>query len=206
MTASQARAGSGRAGALLGAIAVLAAGCAAAGGGSGRPPAAQAASNQGSVAASPAGRVVAHRTAGDTGPGMVRHGSGPGIARGSSPGLCAPPVGDPVANQVGAASGSTAAVPMCLCCWGCACAWACCGCGPGPWPPRWPAHSRLAWECCARWQQRPGWRTSPVPVACEPGCSSPACPLGPPAPVPGPARAAAGSVQDRSPGRLSRPA
>jgi hypothetical protein len=46
----------------------------------------------------------------------------------------------------------------------------------------------------------------PVRVACGPGCSSLACPIGPQALVPGPTRAAAGSVQDRSPGRLSRPA
>jgi len=201
MTTSHARALSGRSGALLGAIAVLLAGCAAAGEGSGTR-AAQVATAGGPVAASPAGRVVAPSTTEAPGTGRVRHGSGPGIARGLSPVMCAAPAGDPVAYRAGAEPRSPTKVPMCLCCGWCACAGACCGCALGRWPPR----SRLAWECCALWQQPPDWRTSPIPMDCGPGCSSPACPIGPQAPAPGPPRAAAGSVQDRPPGRLARPA
>lgn len=87
MTTSHARALSARAGALLGAIAVLLAGCTAAGGSSGTR-AAQAATAGGPVAASPAGRAVAPSTAEAPGTGRVRHGSGPGIARGLSPAMC----------------------------------------------------------------------------------------------------------------------
>lgn len=197
MTTSHARALSARAGALLGAIAVLLAGCTAAGGSSGTR-AAQAATAGGPVAASPAGRAVAPSTAEAPGTGRVRHGSGPGIARGLSPAMCAAPAGDPVAYRAGAAPSSPTEVPGCPCCRWCACAGACCGCALGRWPPR----SRLAWECCARWQQSPDsrwqqspdWRTSPIPMDCGLGCSSPACPIGPQAPAPGPPRAAAGSV------------
>jgi hypothetical protein len=193
MTAWHLRARSRRTGALLGAIAVLVAGCTTTGGGSG-PRADRAGAAGHSVAASPPGRVFAHRIAGIPGPGAVKHGSGPGIAGASSLAPCAPPLGGPAVNGAGAASRLRVAVPACLCCRWCACAWACCGCSPGRWPPRWwPPRSHLAWQCCPRWLGPPDWDSSPIRSACGPGCASPACPVGP-------ARSAAGSVQARSPG------
>jgi hypothetical protein len=193
MAAWHARARSRRAGALLGAIAVLVAGCTVAGGGSG-PRADRAGAARHSVAASPRGRVFAHRTAGTPGHGRARHGSGPRIAGASSPAQCAPPLGDPMVNRVGAASRLRAAVPACLCCRWCACAFACCGCGPGRWPQRWwPPPSHLAWQCCPHWLGPPDGDTAPVRPVCGPGCTSHTCPVGP-------AGSAAGSVQARSPG------
>jgi hypothetical protein len=190
MTSWPARARSRRVGALLGAIAVLVAGCTTAGGGSG-PRADRAGPVRPSVAASPPGRVVAHPIAGPPGPGSVKHGSGPGIAGASSLASCAPPLGGPVVRRVGAAFRPRVAVPACLCCRWCACAWACCGCGPGRWPPRWWPRSHLAWQCCLRWLGPPGEDSSPIWPVCGPGCGSRACPVGP-------ARPAAGSVQARS--------
>jgi hypothetical protein len=189
MTAWHLWARSRRAGALLGVIAVLVAGCTAAGGGGLR--AGRAGPARQSVAASPPGRVVAHRTAGAPGPGSVKPGSGPRTAGASSLAQCVSPLGDPGAGRPGAASRLPVAVPACLCCRWCACAWACCGCGPGRWPPRWWPRSHLAWQCCLRWLGPPGEDSSPIWPVCGPGCGSRACPVGP-------ARPAAGSVQARS--------
>jgi hypothetical protein len=192
MTAWQVRARSRRAGALLGAIAVLVAGCTAPGGDSGLR-ADRAGVAEHSVATGPPGRAFGHRIAGTPGPGSVQHGRGPGIAGPLSPAQCAPPLGDPVVNRADAASRLPVVVPACLCCRWCACAWACCGCSPGRWPPRWwPPHSPLAWPCCPRWLGPPDGDSAPV-RPCGPGCASHACPVGP-------ARSAAGSVQARSPG------
>jgi len=192
MTALGVRTRSQRAGALLGTVAVLAAGCTA-GGGSG------ALTNRAGPArhsvASPPGRVFAHPATTTPGPGSVKRASGPRIARAWSLVPCAPPLGDPVTYRAGAASRLPVATPACLCCRWCACAWACCGCGPGRWPPR----SHLAWQCCPRWLGPPGGNSSPIPPACGLGCGSFACPVGPQAPGLGPARSAAGSVQARSP-------
>jgi len=198
MTAWPARARSRRAGALLGAVAVLVAGCTTAAGGSG-PPAGRPGPARPVAAASLPGRGVAHRTAGAPGPGSVQHGSGPRAA-GASSLACAPALGAPVAHRAGAASRLRAAAPGCRCCRWCACAWACCGCGPGRWPPRWWPRSHLAWQCCPRWLGPPGGDSSPIPPTCRPGCGSFACPAGPQAPGLGPARSAAGFVRARSAG------
>ena len=189
MTASHTRVLSRRAGALLGAITVLAAGCTAAGGGSG-PRADQAGAAPGTVAASPSGHSFAHRTGGTTGPG-VRHGGGSRIAPARSLPPCAYTAGHPVATPGGAAPSSPVAIAVCWC----ACARDCCGCGLSRWPPR----SHLAWLCCPRWLGPPGGDSSPVRLACGLGCGSFGCPAGPQAPGLGPARSAAGSVQARSP-------
>ena len=178
MTAWPAWARSRRVGALLGAVAVLVAGCTTAGGGSGLP-ADRAGPARHPVVASPPGRVVAHRIAGTPGPGSVKHGSGPRIAGASSLASCAPPLGAPVVNGAGATSRLRVAVPACLCCRWCACAWACCGCGPGRWPPRWWPRSHLAWQCCPRWLGPPARDSSPIWPVCGPGCGSRACPVGP---------------------------
>lgn len=197
MTTSHVRAPSRRAGALLGAVAVLVAGCTA-GGGSGLR-ADRAGPAHGAVAASPSGHNFAHRATRTPTRASVKHGSGPGIGQASSLAQCAPPLGDPVVNRASAASRLRVAVPACLCCRWCACAWACCGCD-GRWPPRlWP-RSHLAWRCCLRWLGPPGGDSSPIPPACGPGCGSLACPIGPQTPGLGPARSAAGSVQAGSPG------
>ena len=185
MTAWPARARSRRAGALLGAVAILLAGCTAADGDS--TP--RAGPIRHAAAASRPGRVVAHRIAGTPGPGSITRGSGPGIAGASPLASCPPPLGDPVANRAGVAPRLRAAVPACLCCRWCDCAWACCDCGPGEWQPR----SHLAWQCCPRWLRPPGGDSSLILPVCGPGCESRACPIGP-------ARPAAGSVQARSPG------
>jgi len=199
MTTSPGRGLSIRAGALLGAVAVLIAGCAAAGGSGSRADRAGGARDAIAahrIAARSSGRVVAQRAAGL---GSVEQRSGSRSARAASRVLCAPPVGDPVGYRAGGAPGSPVpvAVPVCpRCGWcGCACAWACCGCAPGRWSPR----SSLPWVCCSRWLRPLGGGDSPVPLACALGCSSLACPVGPQVPVPGPARAPAGSVQGRSP-------
>ena len=191
MTASHARARSRRAGALLGAVTVLIAGCTGGGGSNARADRAGPARH--SVAASPPGRVL-HRIATTPGPGSVQHGSGPGMARAWPVAPCAPPLGDPVTYRAGAASRLRVAVSACLCCRGCGCAWACCGCG------RWTPRPYPAWQCCPRWLGPPGGDSSPVPQACGPGCRSFACPAGPQAPRLGPARSAAGSVPVRSVG------
>src|SRR5215472_12693861 len=171
MTGWHIRARSRSAGALLGAIAVLVAGCAAAGGGGPRADGAGAARH--SVAASPPGRVFAHRIARTPGPGGVKHGSGSGIVGAGSLAPCALPLGDPV-SRAGAASRLRVAVPACLCCrW---CAWACCGCRPGRWPPQWrPPRSPLAWLCCPRWLGPPNADSSPRrcwPISTRPWPSS----------------------------------
>src|SRR5215472_4599107 len=98
MTAWPAWARSRPAGALVGAVAILLAGCASAGGDT-TPRAGQAGPVRHSAPASRPGRVVAHRIAGTPGPGSTTHGSGPRIATA----LCAPPLGDPVVNRAGAA-------------------------------------------------------------------------------------------------------
>lgn len=198
MTTSPGRGLSMRAGALLGAIAVLTAGCTAAYPGSppraSRPGAAHAV-----AAARSSGRGFAHRSGGTAGPGSTRHGHGFRPAPALSLARCAPPISDPGVHRAGAAPGSRAAVAMCLCCRWCACAWACCGCGPGRWPPR----SHLVRVCCSRWQWPPGGGASPTPLACEPGCSWGACPIGPPTPLLGPARPAVGPAQDRAAGGMT---
>ena len=191
MTASPAQARSRLAGALLGTVVVLIAGCTAAGGAS-TPRAGPAGPARHSVAASPRGRIVAHRTAGTPGAGRVTHGSKPKIAGASPLAQCVPPVGDPVVGRAGTVSRPRVALPSCLCCRWCGCAWACCGCGTGRWPPRWWPRSHLAWPCCPRWLGPPDGDSSPIWPACVPGCGSRACPAGP-------ARPAAGSVQARSP-------
>jgi hypothetical protein len=56
----------------------------------------------------------------------------------------------------------------------------------------------MAWWCCPRWLGPPEGDSSPTQPWCEPGCGSRACPIGPQAPVLGPARSAAGAVQARS--------
>jgi len=188
MTASPARPRSRLAGALLGTVVVLLAGCTAAGGAS-TPRADPPGPARHSVAASRHGRVVAPRTAGTPAPGRVTHGSRPKIAGASPSAQCAPPVGDPMVGRAGTVSGPRVAVPACLCCRWCACAWACCGCGPGRWWP--PSH--LAWQCCPRWLGPPDGDNSPIWPVCGPRCGSLACPVGP-------ARPAAGSVKARSPG------
>jgi hypothetical protein len=192
MTAWHLWARSRQAGALLGAVAVLVAGCTAAGASGAR--AGRAGPARHSIAASPPGRVI-HRIAGTAGPGSAGHGSRPGTAGASSLAPCAPPLGGPGVGRAGAASRLPVAVPACLCCRWCACAWACCGCGTGRWPG-----SRLAWRCCPRWLGPPEGVSPPIPPACGPGCGSFACPVGPRAPGGGPARSAAGSVQARPPG------
>jgi hypothetical protein len=202
MTASRVRALSRRAGALLGAVAVLAAGCAPAAGRSG-PGAGRAGTAQATVAATASSRSFARRAARTTGPGSVKHSSGARIAGPPPPFWCEPAMGHPVASPASAAPGSRLVVPVCPCC-RCACAWACCGCGPGRWPGWWP-RSPLAWLCCARWHRPPADGAAPIPPACGPGCRSFACPAGAARVlVPRPARAAAGSAPERSPGAGSQ--
>lgn len=197
MTEWRVRAQSRRAGALLGAAAVLLAGCTSAGGGSG-PRTALGGPARHSAAASPPGRVVGHRISGTPGPGSVKHGSGPRIA--GAPSLaCAPPLGVPMGNRPVAASRLRVALPACLCCRWCACGGACCGCGPGRWPPRWWPRSHLTWQCCAHWPGPASEDGSPIWRVCGPGwpgCGSRACPVGP-------TRPAAGAVQARSPARAA---
>ena len=192
MTASPARPRSRLAGALLGTVVVLLAGCTAAGGAS-TPRAEPPGPARHSVAASRHGRVVAPRTAGTPAPGRVTHGSRPKIAGASPLAQCAPPVGDPVVGRAGAVSRPRVAVPACLCCRWCACAWACCGCGTSRWPPRWWPRSRLAWPCCPRLLGPPEGDSSPIWPTCGPGCASGACPVER-------AGSAAGAVQGRAPG------
>jgi hypothetical protein len=192
MTAWPVRARSPRAGALLGVVAVLLAGCTAAGAGS-TPRAGPAGPDRHSAAASSPGRGVAHRTARTPGPGSVTHGSRPKVAGASSLAQCAPPLGVPAVGRAGAVSRPRVAVRACLCCRWCACAWACCGCGAGRWPPRWWPRSHLVWPCCPRWLGPPDGESSSIWPACGPGCESGACPVGP-------ARSAAGAVQARAPG------
>ena len=193
MTGWLVRARSQQAGALLAAIVVLVAGCAAAGG-SGGPRADRAGAARHSAAASPPGRVFAHRIARTPAPGGVKHGAGPGIAGAWSPASCAPALGNPVVDRSSTASRLRMVMPACLCCRWCACAGVCCGCRPSQWPPRWrPPPSPLAWQCCPRWLGPPDGDTSPIQWACWPGCAPRACPVGP-------ARSAVGSVPARSSG------
>jgi hypothetical protein len=159
MTRSHVRALSGRAGALLGAIAVLVTGCAAAGGGSG-PQAGQSGAAQ--AAARSSGHIAAHRAAGTTRPG----GSESRIARDRQLPRCVFYAGRPVA-----VSGSPVAVPRCQCCRWCACAWSCCGCGPG----RWPARPYPAWQFCSCWRWPPSWGGAPISPACGLGCRALGC-------------------------------
>lgn len=182
MTGWPVRARSRRAGALLGAAAILVAGCTAAGG-----------SARHSVAASRPGHVGAHPIAGTPGPGRIARGSRPGMAGASSLAQCAPPLGDPVAGRAGAAPRLRVAEPGYLCCRWCACARACCGCGPARWPPWWWPRPRPAWPCCPRWLGPPDGDGSPIWRGCGPGCGPGTCPVGP-------ARPAAGAVQARSSG------
>jgi hypothetical protein len=113
MTTSHGGALSIRAGALLGAVAVLVAGCAAAHSGIG-PRVGRAGDAQGAIAARTSGRILPYRPGGTAGPGSASHGSGSRPAR--APALCVSPVGGPVVYRTGDASGSLGAVPMCLCC------------------------------------------------------------------------------------------
>jgi hypothetical protein len=188
MTAWRIRAQSRQVGALLGAVAVLIAGCTTAGESSGL----RASPARHSVAASPAGRVVGPRIAGTPGPGGVKHGSGLRIA--GAPRLaCAPPLGAPGVDRPVAGSGLRVAASACLCCRWCACAGACCGCGPGRWPPRWWPRSHLTWQCCPHWLEPPDGDSPPIWPVCGLGCGSRACPVEP-------VQRAAGTVQARSPG------
>ena len=181
MTAWRVRAQSRRVGALLGAVAVLLAGCMTAGEGS----APRAGPARHPAAPSPPARVAGHRIAGAPRPGGVKHGGGPRIA--GAPSLaCAPPMGVPVVHRPVAVSRLRVAAPACLCGRWCACVWACCGLGR--WPP-----SHLTWQCCPRWLAPPGGDGSPVWPVCRPGCGPGACPVGP-------ARPAAGAARARSPG------
>lgn len=191
MTTLHVRALSRRAGALLGAVAVLAAGCAAAGGGSG-PRAARAGTAQGAVAASASSHRFAHRTARTTGPSSVRHSSGATITGPLPLFQCEHPMGRPLASSVSAASRSRLVISVCPCCGWCSCAWACCGCGPGRWPPGWSPRSHLAWLCCARWHWPLSEGAALIPPACEPGCRSFACPAGARVLVPGRAQGRSG--------------
>ena len=203
MTASHVQARSKRAGALLSVIAVLVTGCVAAGAGSGPRPG-RARAVQDAVAAGPSGHSLAHRTAGTTGPRSAGHASGLGIAGAPSLSQCALAAGHPVMHPAGPTSRAPVAGPMCLCCPWCACAWVCCGCGPGGWPPGWWwPRSQLAWRCCWHRPWPSGWGSSPIPPACGPGCLSGACPAWRQAPAPGPGRAAADSLRDRSPGGIT---
>lgn len=198
MTSSHVRALTGRAGALLGAIAVLITGCTAAGGGSG-PRADRADAAHDAVATRPPGHIVAHRAARTTGPGGFRHGGGARIAWATPLSQCAHPVGHQMVYPAGA-SRSPVAVPMCLCCRWRGCAWACCGCGPSCRPPRWWSRPHLAWLRCSRWRWPPGCGSSRLPPGCGPGCRARTCLTWRQPPVPGPASAAAGSSRDRSSG------
>ncbi len=178
MTTLHVRALSTRAGALLAAVAVLAAGCAAAGGGSG-PPAGRAEAAQDAVAASASSHSFAHRTARTTGrSGRSRRSSAATTTRPLPLFQCEQPMGRPVVSPAGAASHSRPVISACPCCGWCSCARACCGCGPGRWPPRWWPRSHLAWLCCARWHWPPSEGAALIPLACEPGCRSFACPAG----------------------------
>jgi hypothetical protein len=201
MTTSQVRALARRAGALLGAVAVLAAGCATAGGGSG-PRAGRADAAQDAVAASASihaasasSHGLAHRAARPTWPGSARHSGGARIAARRTLLWCQPAVGHPVVSPVSVASGARLVVPVCRCCGWCSCGWAC-GSGTGRWPPR----PHMVWQCCPRWHPQPGWGSSPIPPTCWPGCGALACPASLPPLVPGPARAPAGSSLDHAPG------
>jgi len=183
MTASHARALSKRAGALLGAIAILITGCMAGASSSPQSGRAQAAH---AAAASSSSNSLAHRTAGISEPRGVGHGSGPGIAGAPPLSQCALAAGHPVMYRAGPASRAPVAGPVCLCCPWCACAWVCCGCGPGGRPPGWwPPRSHLAWRCCSHRPWPPGWGSSPILPACGPGCLSRACPTWRQAPAPG---------------------
>jgi hypothetical protein len=195
MTTSHIRAPSKRAGALLGAIAILLTGCMAPGAGS-APRSGRAGAAPDAVATSPSGHSFAHRTTGTTGTSSVRHGRAPTVARASPLSACALAAGRPVTYAASPASRAPVALPICLCCPWCACAWVCCGCGPGGWSPgRWPARSPVAWRCCWRWPPPPSWGGSPIPPTCWPGCIQRACPAWRQAAVPGPARTAAPSRQ-----------
>jgi hypothetical protein len=186
MTGWHLRAQSRRAGALLGAVAVLVAGCTAAGGGSG-PRADRAGAARHFVAASPPAAFSPTGPPRGADPAASSTAAGRGFGGAPARAACAPPLG----NRPSDASRLRVAVRACWCCRWCACAWACCGCGPGRWPPRWWPRSHLAWQCCTRWLGPPVGDGSPIWPACGPGCAPRACPVGP-------ARSAAGSVQARS--------
>src|SRR5258708_31714803 len=111
MTSWHVRAQSSGAGALLGAVAVLAAGCGAAGGGSG-PGAGRAGAAQGAVAARASSRSFAHRTAQTTGPGSVRHSSAATITGPLPLFQCEHAMGHPVVSPVSAASRSRLVIPV----------------------------------------------------------------------------------------------
>jgi hypothetical protein len=198
MTTSQIRAPSKRAGALLGAIAILVTGCMAPGAGGG-PRSGRAGAAPDTIATSPSGHSLPYRITGTTrttGPRGVRHATGPMVARASPLSGCAVTAGHPVMYSAGPASRSPVALPICPCCLWCACAWVCCGCGPGSGSPeRWSSRSPVAWQCCWRWPPPPSRGGSPIPPTCWPGCTQRACPTWRQATVPGPARTAAPSRQ-----------
>ena len=191
MKRSHVRALSARAGALLGAIAVLVTGCAAAGGGSGPLPDRTGAAK---VAARSSGHGAAPRAAGITRTDGARNDSGSRIAWEPPLSQCAYSAGRPLV----AVSGSPVAIPRYPSCRWCACAWSCCDCGPG----HWSARPYPAWQFCSCWRWPPGWGGSAIPPACRPGCRARVCPARLPL-VPGPARAARGSSQDRVPGGIT---
>jgi hypothetical protein len=103
MTTAHARALSRLAGALLGAITLLAAGCSAAGGGGG-PPASPAVAAHDAVAVSPSGRAIAGRAPAATGPISGRPGRGSRIAWAPSLPRCSYAAGTPAPGGTGAAS------------------------------------------------------------------------------------------------------
>ena len=183
MTALHVRAISRRAGALLGAVAVLTAGCAAAGGSG--PRAGRAGTAQDAVAARASSHRAAHRTARTTEPGSVRRSNGTAITGPLPLFQCEHPMSHPAVTPASAASRPRLVMPVCPCCGWCSCAWACCGCGPGPWPPGGRSRPHLAWLCCTRWHWPPSESAALIPPACEPGCRSFVCPAGARGLVPG---------------------
>jgi hypothetical protein len=163
MATSHVRAPLGRAGALLGAIAVLVTGCAAAGGGpqAGQTGAAQAAPRS-------SGHTAAHRAAVTTRPGGVRHGSESRTAWNRPLPQCAYSAGRPVV----AGPRSPVAEPRCPCCLWCDCAWSCCGCSPGWWSAR-PYPAR---QFCPCWEWPPIWGGSPISSTSGPAGRAHVCP------------------------------
>jgi hypothetical protein len=198
MTTPHVRAPLGRAGALLGAIAVLVTGCTAAGGGGrqvGRAGAAQAAARS-------SGHTAAHWAAVTTRPGGVRRGSESGIARDRPLRQCAYSAGRPVV----AGPRSPVAVPSCPCCLWCDCAWACCGCSAYWWSAR-PYPAR---QSCSCWDWPPIWGGSPMSRASGPAGRVHVCPARRQSLVPEPCQGRCGFLPGTLPrqltaGALTRP-
>ena len=109
MTSAHARAISRLAGALIGALTLLAAGCSAAGGGGG-PRADPAVAAHDAVAVSPSGRAFGGHAPTATGPISGRPGSGSRIAWTPSLPRCSYAAGTPAPGGTGAASGRQARI------------------------------------------------------------------------------------------------